>query len=103
MLWLHFAGLQCDVVLFAAAALFADDFEKEVSALGWSDAGEELDGLIVVPLGLELALEEHVTGQGAADFDFDRLSGVVADPLGVDFVVVPAGKRGVFHAPLALA
>ena len=50
----------------------------------------KLDRLKIVQLRLELALVDDVPGDGAADFHVDRLAGVVANPLGQNFVVIPA-------------
>ena len=48
-------------------------------------------GAKIVQNRLELAAEDHMASMNRpADFDFDRLGGVVADALGVDLMIVPA-------------
>ena len=62
-----------------------------------------LDRLVVVVLGGQLAAEDHVAGEGPANFQVDRLLRVVADPLAVEGMVVPARHGAVdldLHARL---
>src|SRR5688572_29790636 len=47
-------------------------------------------------LGLELAAVNDVPGQRAADFDLDWFRHVIANPLSIDLMVIPAGDGSVF-------
>src|SRR6185436_13894494 len=100
--WLHLGLFQRDVVLLGAGSLLADELEVEVGSFARGHGGVQLDGLIVVELGLQRTLEDDMAREGAADFDINGLAAVVSDSFREDIVVIPADKRSVFFLESAV-
>ena len=87
--------LDGDVILLLVPALVLEDLVQQVDLFGGLDVRRVLDGPVIVVLGGQGASEDHVAGERAADLDLDRFLGVVADPLGKQRVVVPAGDGAI--------
>ena len=69
------------------------DFVGQRGGLAGEYTCAELDRAVVVVFRIQSAAKLDVAGEAAADFHDDRLGRVIADPLGIVGVLVPAGDR----------